>query len=82
MGGSSARQLYGGVKGDLLQDDLCHTPCLPGLMQPEPLSLWQATADQYLHRRHSNAQSFLGLLVLMRTKFCLSPLSISDAYEV
>ena len=24
------------------------------LLNPEPLSLWQATADPYLHRRHSN----------------------------
>ena len=26
----------------------------PGLLHPEPLSLLQATADPYLHRRHSN----------------------------
>ena len=24
------------------------------LLHPEPLSLWQSTADPYLHRRHSN----------------------------
>ena len=28
----------------------------PGLLHPEPLPLQQATADPYLHRRHSNTQ--------------------------
>ena len=28
----------------------------PGLLQPESLLLWQAIADPYLHRRHSNTQ--------------------------
>ena len=28
----------------------------PGLLHPEPLPLLQATADLYLHRRHSNPQ--------------------------
>ena len=27
----------------------------PGLLHPEPLPLWQATADPYLHRRYSNS---------------------------
>ena len=31
-------------------------PRCPGLLQPEPLSLWQATADTCLCRRHSNTQ--------------------------
>ena len=31
-------------------------PRRPGLLQPEPLSLWQATADTCLRRRHSNTQ--------------------------
>ena len=38
----------------------------PGLLHPESLSLWQATADLYLLRRHSNtvlAQSLWGLWV-------------------
>ena len=26
----------------------------PSLLHPEPLPLWQSTADPYLHRRHSN----------------------------
>ena len=54
--GSSARWLCGGINGDLLQEDLCCTPHLPGLLQPEPLSLRQATADPCLHRRPSNTQ--------------------------
>ena len=40
-----------------------------------------APADLYLHRRHSNtglAQSLWGLLV--HTRFCLSPLSVSGGY--
>ena len=44
----------------------------PGLLHPETLSLRQATADLYLHRRHSNAvlaQSLWGLWVLVGTKF-------------
>ena len=36
--GSSAQLLYGGANGDFLQEDLCHVPRLPGLLQPEPLS--------------------------------------------
>ena len=42
----------------------------PGLLHPETLPLWQATADAYLHRRHSDtvlAQSLWGLWVLMHT---------------
>ena len=33
---SSARQLYGGANGDLLQEGLCHMLHVPGLLQPEP----------------------------------------------
>ena len=32
----------------------------PGLLHPEPLPLWQATDDPYLHRRHSNTQGRSG----------------------
>ena len=52
--GSSALWLYGGVYGNLLQEGLCHMLCDPGLLCPVPLQ--QATADPYLHRRHSNTQ--------------------------
>ena len=40
--GSFAEGLYGGTNGNLLQEDLCHTLCLPCLLQPEPLSPWQS----------------------------------------
>ena len=33
-----------------------NTLCLPGLLLPVPLSLWQATASSHLHRRPSNTQ--------------------------
>ena len=36
--GSSAQWLYGGGNGELPQEDLCHMPHLPGLLQPESLS--------------------------------------------
>ena len=39
--GSSAWWIYGGANDDLLQEDLCHMQCLPGLLQPEPSSPWQ-----------------------------------------
>ena len=44
-------QLYGGVNDDLLQGGLLP---YPGLLHPEPLPLWKATADPYLLRRHPN----------------------------
>ena len=50
--GLSAQWLYDGASGNLLQEDLCHTPCLPSLLQSESLSPLQATADLCLHRRH------------------------------
>ena len=31
----------------------------PGLLHPEPLTLRQATADRYLHRRHSHSKAGL-----------------------
>ena len=54
--GSSAQGLYGGANGDLLQEGLCHRLLVPGLLQPEAMSLWQATVDPCLCRRHSNTQ--------------------------
>ena len=44
----------------------------PSLWHPEPLSVWQTTANLYLHRRHSNtalSQSLWGPWVLVCTKF-------------
>ena len=49
-----------GVNGDLLQEGLCHMLCVSGLLQPEALSLWQATADLYLCRRHSTLKGRFG----------------------
>ena len=47
---------------------------LPSLLQPEPLSLWQVTADLCLHRRHSNTQSGVWLSLLWGSLlFFLSP---------
>ena len=54
--GLSARQLCGGANGYLLQEGLCHMLHDSGLLQPELLSPWQATADPCLHRRHLNTQ--------------------------
>ena len=44
----------------------------PGLLHPEPLPLWQSTADPYLRSKHSNtvlSQSLLGLWVLVHTRY-------------
>ena len=44
----------------------------PGLLHPEPLPVWQATADPDLLRRHSNtvlSQSLWGFWVLVGTRF-------------
>ena len=41
--------------------------CLPGLLLPEPQSLWQATADLSLPRRHSNTQRQVCLCLLWRS---------------
>ena len=87
---------YGGANGDLLlhvvQEDFHHMPHDPGLLQPEPLSPWQATADPCLCRRHSSThrQVWLSLLwghcsfpwVLVCIGFCLHPPSVSGRYEV
>ena len=47
----------------------------PGLLHPEPLPIWQATADLYLCRRHSNTvlTVSVGLWVLLCTRLCLCP---------
>ena len=54
--GLSAQWLNGGTDGNLLQENLHYMPCLPGLLQPESLSLSQATADPCHRKRHSNTQ--------------------------
>ena len=58
-----------------LQIGTCHG-CLgfPGLLHPEPLSLWQSTADPNVHKKCSNTvlPQSLGPGV---HKVCLSPLN-------
>ena len=54
--GSTTWRLYGGANGDLLQEGSCHTLHDPGLLQPEPMTPWLATADPGLCRRHSDTQ--------------------------
>ena len=51
----------------------------PDLLHPEPLPLWQAIADPYRLRRHSNSPGLVsvGSLGPYVHKVCLSPLSIS-----
>ena len=58
-------------------------PHVPDLLQPEPLPLRQATADLYLTGdtqtlKGRSGPVSVGSLGLVDTKFCLSPLSISD----
>ena len=52
--GSSAQLLHSGANGDLLQEYLSQTLFLTRLLQPEPLSPRQITADPCLPRRRSN----------------------------
>ena len=62
-------RLYGGFIGDPFQ---FRPQPHPVLLHPEPLSLRQATANPYLHRRHSNtvlAQSLWVLWVVACTRF-------------
>ena len=65
--GSPAPWLYIGANGDLLQEDLCHTLCLPGLLLPESLSPRQATTDPCLCRRPSNTHRHVCLSLLWRS---------------
>ena len=84
----SSGRPYGGVIGHLLQEGLCHTQVCctqpyPGLLQLEPLPLWQSTADPYLHRIHSNTVLSVSVVSLGPGvhKVCLIPLSISGRNE-
>ena len=55
-----------------------------GMLHPEPLPLWQSTADPYLHRIHSNTVLSVSVVSLGpgAHTICLSPLSISGGYGV
>ena len=74
-------QLYGGVNGDLIQEDLCHTqiccthsPC-PTAGYCWPISLYETL-------KHSSNSFFVGCLGPGVQKFCLSLPSVSGGYEV
>ena len=58
------------------------TGCVTQVLYPELLPLLQATADPYPCRYTGLAQSLWSLWVLVHTRFCLSPLSISGRYGV
>ena len=72
--------VYGGVNGGLIL-------CDRGLLHPEPLPLWQVTADLYLHKRHSNTQrhfwlSCVGSLDPGAHKILFKPSEISCRYGI
>ena len=52
----------------------------PGLLDPEPLPLRQATADPYLHRRHSDTALAQSLWV--GCAFCAFPRLSSSGDQV
>ena len=78
-------RLYGGVDDDLLQEGLCHTQVC---CTQSPCPLWQAPADPYLHRRHSNrAPAPCGRPLLThtstgdtQTQYCLSLCGVSRSW--
>ena len=49
------------------------------LVYPEPLPLWQATGDPYLHRRHSNTQRQFWIR-LWRVSWCAQGLFEPSKY--
>ena len=65
-------QLYGGVNGDLLQEDLSHTQTQSPCPCSRPLLTWTSRGDA-----HSSVSDSLGCLGPGAHKVCLSPLSIS-----
>ena len=71
--GLSAWLICGWSHGDLLQEDFCHLPHLPGL-QSEPLSLRRVAADLGFHRRpsHTQRQVWLSLLCVCGGSLLLS----------
>ena len=71
--GSPAWWLCCGANCSLLQEDLYHRLSPPGLLQQEPLSTWQATADMCLCKRHSNTQRQVWLSISWRSAAFLGP---------
>ena len=75
--------LYGGVNGDLLQEGLCHRLGDPGSCTQSPCPCSRPlTCTSRGDSNRGLAQSLWGLWVLVHTRFCLSPLSISGGYGV
>ena len=75
-------QLCGGVNGDLLHEGFRHTQVC---CSQSPCSCAHIPAGAYLNRGCSNtvlSQCLWGPWVLEHTRFCLSPLSISDGNGV
>ena len=81
----SAQQLYGGANGNLLQECLLHslwsnsaTARAPGPMAGH---CWPVPPQESLkHSKTGLSQSLWGLWVLVHTRFCLSPPSVSGMY--
>ena len=71
-------QLYGGVNGDLLQEDLCHTHTQNLCPCSRPLPTRTSTGD--VHTEF--CLSLCGSLCPSACKICLSPLSISGGNGV
>ena len=73
-------QLCDGVNGDILQEGLCHTQvCCTQSPCPCSGHFWPVPLQETLkHSKAGLAQSLWGLL--MHTRFCLSPLSISGGF--
>ena len=82
--GTSARQLYGGVNGDFLQEGLRHRLCDPGscTQNPCPCSRPLLTCTSTGESNTGLAQSLWGSLGPGAHRFCLSPPSVSGGYGV
>ena len=73
--------LCGGVNGNLFQEDLCNTQvCCTQSPSSGGKALLTRTSAEDTQTEASMAQSLWGLLVY--TRFCLSPLSVSGRYGV
>ena len=66
-------QLYGGLNGDLLQEDLCHIHT----QSPGPCGRLLPTLPPQEMLKHSSVSVSVGSLGPGAHKVCLSPLSIS-----
>ena len=72
--GLPTRWLYGRAIGNLLPEDVCHMPGLPGLLLPVVLPLRQATAETCFHRGPPNTHRQVWLCLLLESLFLsLSP---------